>query len=219
MERKVVITGASRGIGKVTADRFLDAGWTVIGTSRTVRQTRSIEWVQLDLARSGSIQTAAKRILATGPIDVLVNNAGILPHGERNFNAFPVNETALRETLEVNLIGTIDFTERLISNISRDGHIVLLGSMCGSLTEATVARSPMYSISKAALHMYGRQLASLASEIGITVSVIDPGWVKTDMGGTKAEREPREAAEEIYQLATTNVPTGKFWKGGKERDW
>lgn len=216
--KKVVITGVSRGIGKAAAKRFLTAGWSVIGTSRKLVEMPEVEWVELDLASGSSREYAADTIQWAGPFDVLINNAGMLPFSERNFGASRIRESELRETLEVNLIGTIDLTEQLISNIRRSGQIILLGSMCGSLVEANCARSPMYSISKAALHMYGRQLASRLKD-RVTVSVLDPGWVKTDMGGPNAEREPSEAAEELYRLATAKVPTGRFWKNGKERPW
>ena len=61
--------------------------------------------------------------------------------------------------------------------------------------------------------MYTRQLAAQLQEKGILVSIVDPGWVKTDMGGPNAVREAEEPANEIYELATrANVPRGMFWQ-------
>ena len=67
--------------------------------------------------------------------------------------------------------------------------------------------------------MYGRTLAFRLEAKNITVSIVDPGWVKTDMGGRGATRDPKLPAKEIFELATSTVPTGRFWYEGKERSW
>jgi NAD(P)-dependent dehydrogenase (short-subunit alcohol dehydrogenase family) len=54
---------------------------------------------------------------------------------------------------------------------------------------------------------------------GITVSSLDPGWVRTDMGGSAAPRDPSQPADEIFKLATSKIDTGYFWHGGKKRSW
>lgn len=218
--KKIIITGASRGIGKATAEKFLHEGWRVFGTS-IAEQTwgdANFSWISLDLSKPSSIEQAAKDASAFGPFDVLVNNAGINDDGEDREGA-PVDISALRRTLEVNLIGTIDFTERLIPFIKADGHIISLGSTWGSHAAAKGSAAPSYSISKAGLGMYTERLASRMQSVGTRVSIIHPGWVKTDMGGPEAPRTSIEAADEIYALAISDVPTGKFWNRGKEQAW
>ena len=216
-----IITGASRGIGKATAGLFLAHGWKVVGTSTNGEgwTKANLTWVELDLSDPQSIAQAAKEIAVHGPFNILIDNAGYLADREKDFDDKPIQMNVLRKTLEVNLIGTVDLTERLLPNVKDGGHIVLLGSVCGSLTEADAAMSPAYSISKAGLSMYTRQLAGQMKDRGITVSIVDPGWVKTDMGGPDAVREVEEPAKEIYDLATSNVSSGKFWRHGKERSW
>lgn len=219
--KTAVITGASRGIGKATAKKFLEAGWYVVGTSTCGSgwEQPNMTWVQLDLSAPESILKAVETIAKNDSIDVLIDNGGFLAERESDFGNEPIEMASLRKTLEINLIGTVDLTERLIPFIKTNGHIVMLGSRCGSLTEATETMSPAYSISKAALGMYARQLAGQLNGRKITVSIVDPGWVRTDMGGDEAPRTPEEAAQDVFDLATSAVETGQFWFKGKKRDW
>lgn len=217
MPKTVVITGASRGIGRATASEFLDHGWDVLGTSTSGHgwNHERVSWFELDLASPESIKSAAKQITARGKIDVLINNAGITDNEDRDKISVPV----LRRILEVNLVGTIDLTEQMAPAMNSGGHIILLGSGLGSIAGVTTAFAPAYSISKAALTMYTRKLASRLEDRKVTVSIVSPGWVQTDMGGKSAPRQPEEAAEEIFRLATQDVPTGQFWHQGKRTAW
>lgn len=220
--KTALITGASRGIGKATAKKFLDEGWEVIGTSTSGNgwEYEKLLWIKLDLSDSQSIELAVKELLKHDPVRVLINNAGINVD-EEDADHVPVSIPALRKTLEVNLIGTIDFTEHMLSSslIEKDGHIVSLGSRLGSLSDTSSDFAPSYRISKAALSMYTRTLAVRLKEMGITVSIVDPGWVRTDMGGEEAEDSPDKPAKEMFELVDSNVPSGKFWHEGKERSW
>jgi NAD(P)-dependent dehydrogenase (short-subunit alcohol dehydrogenase family) len=218
--KRAVITGASRGIGKATAAEFLQHGWQVLGTSTSGQgwAQQNLSWMALDLVDAQSIKSAAKNVVSQGPIDVLVDNAGIMERGQDEEGS-AINIPALRKILEANLIGTIDFTEQSLSAVNAGGHIVLLGSGLGSLSGANGAFAPSYSISKAALSMYTRKLAARLADRNITVSIVSPGWVKTDMGGESAPRKPNEAAGEIFRLATSKVPSGLFWHQGKPMAW
>jgi len=218
--KTALITGASRGIGKATAEKFLKEGWRVIGTSTSGEgwERKNLSWVQLDLANADSVRKVVEKIKGE-LIDVLVNNAGMYPD-EEDFSDAPIKRENLKAILEVNLVGTADFTEQLLNHVSPDGHIIFVGSRAGSLTREKVSTSePSYRISKAALSMYTRLLAERLRGTKLTISIVDPGWVRTDMGGDDAERDPKEAAEEIYNLAMSSVPSGKFWREGEERSW
>lgn len=219
--KKVVITGASRGIGKATAEKFLAEGWSVLGTSMngTGWDHEHISWVQLDLSKPESVISAVEAIQKEGPFDVVINNAAMYVPDE-DFPDAPITRGNLAATLEVNVIGTIDITERLLGALVPHGHIIILGSRSGALVVPEVnTSSPSYRISKTALNMYTRLLAQRLHDTALTVSIVDPGWVRTDMGGDDAERDPKEPAEEIFALATSEVPSGKFWREGKERAW
>lgn len=148
-----------------------------------------------------------------------MNNAGI---ALEDWGETEVDMSKLRKTLEVNLIGLIDFTEHLLPKISANGQIVNISSVMGSLTKdygEEELDNPCYRISKTAVNMYTKTLASRLKKKGITVSSVHPGWVKTEMGGEGATREPVEAADQIYKLATTTHKTGLFWYDSEEFPW
>jgi NAD(P)-dependent dehydrogenase (short-subunit alcohol dehydrogenase family) len=217
--KKVLITGVSRGIGKATAEKFLDEDWQVLGTSTSGKapiENSNLNLYQLDLLDSISIQAFFAEIDRAGErFEVLINNAGAsFDRGARN-----VSIDNLRKTLEVNLIGLIDLTQKLLVHIDAGGHIINISSGSGSLTEFKGSWAPAYSISKAALNMFTRILAHQLRSRNITVSSLTPGWVRTDMGGPGAPRDPAEAAREIYDLAVSEVESGCFWSQGHKRAW
>lgn len=230
--KTIIITGISRGIGKAETLKFLAEGYHVIGTSieGTVDYTHErLTIFPLDLSKSASIASCAeqieKHVEKSGiRIDILLNNAGALFDDEET----RLIVDKLRQTLEVNLIGTIDFTERIIPLINKGGHIVNTSSSAGSLAGATDLRKthypyhyPAYKISKVALNMYTRTLATRLTheETGIIVSSVHPGWVKTDMGGEEAPITPEEAAGHIYTLAISRPESGQFWFKGEKYPW
>lgn len=221
--KTVVITGASKGIGLATAKKFLSEGWRVVGTylnSPIPLEHENLVSFQYDQGSRESIQNAVDEVRKVGIVDVLINNAGTLLDED---DTAVVNEK-LRQTLEVNLIGLTDFTEQILSSITKGGHIINLSSSAGSLSlpvehDHYPYHYPSYKISKAALNMYTKTLASRLKSEGITVSSIHPGWVKTDMGGEGAQVEPEEVAEDIYKLATSEVETGQFWYKGSKYHW
>lgn len=238
--KTVLITGISKGIGQALAQKFIKEGFDVAGTvfggestdffSQDDQNDQNnsgghLSVFKLDLSSPESIIDCANKIIATlgneKKIDILINNAGAL---------YDEDETSvviekLRKTLEVNLIGPIDFTEKLIPHISSGGHIVNISSSAGSLERATHAEShhpyhyPSYKISKTALNMYTCTLALRLQPSDITVSSVHPGWVKTDIGGQEAEITPEQAALGIYDVAISRPETGKFWFGKEKMAW
>lgn len=222
--KTVLITGIGKGIGKALAQKFLHEGYVVLGTATTTPvdvEHEHLSVFALDLTSLESIQTCVEQIAGTGKrVDVLINNAGILADEEET----RVKTELLRETLEVNLIGTIDFCERIIPLMVDGGHILNISSTAGSL-EFTGKVShysghyPCYKISKAALNMYTRTLAGELKEKGIAVSSVHPGWVRTDRGGAEADMSPEQAAHDIYALVVSNPRTGGFWFKGESLPW
>lgn len=238
-----LITGIGRGIGKALAQKFLKEGYAVMGTSQTGSvdyQNPNLKVFQLDLASPESIKECAEQVTKSGAkIDILINNAAILL--DRSDTHVIVDK--LRKTLEVNVVGTIEFTELILGELDNDGHIVNISSASGSLTDEEYADKPndshhnlfykttrsaadpyefpSYKISKCALNMYTCILAELMKheKTNIIVSSVSPGWVKTDMGGKDAPTTPEEAAENIYKLAISRPETGQFWFNGKKYPW
>ncbi len=217
--KTVLITGASRGIGKAVAQKFLQEGYFVIGTSRagTVDfEHENLIIFSLDLLNSESIAACAQAIGGRNKkIDILINNAGMWFEGDYDKE---VDTNILRKTLEGNLIGVVDFTERLIPFLNKGAHVINISSRQGSFGYIKTVYTAAYSISKAALNMYTRHLAyRLAGEV--IVSAVHPGYVKTDMNEGEGEIESDEAAVDIFNLSVRDVPSGQFWHKGENFPW
>jgi NAD(P)-dependent dehydrogenase (short-subunit alcohol dehydrogenase family) len=225
--KTVIITGASKGIGLATTQRFLDAGWSVIGTYRATPiplEHESLLKIALDLGSPESIATAVEEIKKRGTaIDVLVNNGGVLLDNHDN----GIDLQKMRKTFEVDLFGTVDFTERMIPLLAPRAHIVNIASSYGSFSiPIDDETSSTYRMAKAALNMYTKVLAFRTKSTGLIVSSIHPGWVNTDMGNSvasdteKPEKSPEAAAQDVFNLATRDdVETGHFWHEGREMGW
>lgn len=218
--KRIIITGASRGIGLAVVKQLLQEGnCEVIGTS--VSGIHSIEaphftCYPLDLEVDTAVDEFAGKIKHL-EFDYLINNAGVLLEQGENL---AIDFQQLVQTFSVNLFGTIRLTEHLLSGIREGGHIIQVTSNWGSFSDADFnACQPQYKMSKAALNMYTKLLAKRLEPKGIIVSAFDPGWVKTDMGGPEANRTTETVAKELIDLMTGEVETGKFWNKGRTRAW
>ncbi|MCR4333691.1 MAG: SDR family NAD(P)-dependent oxidoreductase [Patescibacteria group bacterium] len=221
----VLITGVGRGIGKALAQTFLEKGFFVIGTTTTGTADFARENLfvcKLNLSSTKSTKECVEAIHGLGKkINILINNAGVLLD-EDETTLIPER---LRATLEVNLIGTADFTEHLIAGMAPHGHIIFISSTAGSLEQTGHLEShwpnhyPAYKISKAALNMYMRTLAQRLKKDGLIVSSVHPGWVKTAMGGDEADITPEEAVGAIYKFTLTSPETGFFWFKNEKLPW
>lgn len=224
--KTVVVTGASRGIGLATANRFLKEGWKVLGTfnhNEVPINSDRFTAVKLDLGSEESIQRASEDIKhQTESIDALVNNAGIILDGHDEY----INLQKARETMDVDLFAIMSFTDKLLPLLDRDGHIVNINSQYGAFSFPMDSKSSTgYRLAKATLNMYTRILSFHLQERGIVVSSLDPGWVKTDMGldvateTTGPDRDPEDPANDIYQLISNVSESGFFWRFGEKREW
>lgn len=213
------ITGVSRGIGKALALKFLEEGYFVMGTSMdgtTDFTHENLKIFSLDLSQEKSIEKCSEEVKAFNRnIDIHINNAAVLKDdGE---NAIVIEK--LRQTLEVNLIGTINITQKLLPLISIGGHVINISSSAGSLEKLHHGDYPAYKISKAALNMFTSWLAFKQKGLQ-TVSSIHPGRVRTDMASGEGDMSPAEAAEYIFATATTkDLETGQFWFKGERFPW
>ncbi|MCK0136174.1 SDR family NAD(P)-dependent oxidoreductase [Arenibacter sp. S6351L] len=214
-----IITGCSRGIGFATVDLLTDNNIKVIGTSTSGSCSilkSNFECYTLNLAESKSIEKFIN-IIGNRKIDFLINNAGILLE---KWNESAINLEYLRQTFNVNLFGTIELTEKLIPNFNKNGQIINITSDWGSFSEKNFDEfQPHYKMSKSALNMYTKLLAKRLENQNVIVSSLDPGWTKTDMGGSDASREPKEVANDIKDLLNKSPKSGNFWHQGKIREW
>ncbi len=217
--KTVLITGVSRGIGKALAEKFLKEGFSVIGTSTDGNSdidNKNLKIFQLDLANTKSIEECTNQILSLNtPIDIFINNAAVYISEESDHTKSMEN---LRKVLDVNLINTIDFTQRLLFSLNNESHLINISSRQGSLAYPPGSATLSYKVSKAGLNMFTRVLSHELKGKTI-VSCVHPGAVMTDMGAPDANMTPEESAEHIYKLALSKPETGQFWYKGELFPW
>lgn len=221
--KTALITGTNMGIGKALAEKFIAEGWFVIGTcvsGLNLEDSQSFKGYDLDLSSPKSIDGFVRTLVSEKRrIDLLINNAGVVMD---EFDE-SVIMAKFRQTLEVNLFGPIDLTERLIPLLNKGAQVLNMSSTAGVLSkELRVFKYPSYKISKTALNMYTRTLAGRLAAQGIFVASIHPGWVKTDMGGSDADMSPEQSALDIYMFVIKEKPlsdTGFFWFKGEKLAW
>jgi len=223
MKTTILITGTSRGIGKALALHFLSQGATVIGSSRKTQSELAhypnFFSLELDLSNPESRANATRRVKENfDNIDMLINNAGIGP----DIDHCSPSESHLENTLRVNLMGTILFTEELIDHITIKGKIINVSSKMGSINSCMKSDSTAYRVSKAALNMY-TQILSVRVKKGLAIAAVHPGWVKTSFAPSNINGRltATEAARKIYTFATNPFKSGVFWdvEANQEIPW
>ncbi|MDH4054534.1 MAG: SDR family oxidoreductase [Gammaproteobacteria bacterium] len=224
--RTVLITGANRGIGLELARQYSAGGWQVIGTARLPEKATALSnldntrVLQLDVTDQDSVNRFAGD-LGDEPIDVLINNAGILPM----MNSVPkIDPDVFSNILAVNTVGPVRVTQVVLPNLRKGKlkKIFNITSNLGSIAENTSGQFYGYRESKAALNMFTRSLAAELREEGFTCVVLHPGWVQTDMGGSQAPVQVEESAEGLRKVidALTPEDNGTFWTWrGETMDW
>lgn len=200
----VLITGASSGIGKVTARLFAENGFRVFGTSRSDQpDEHGIEMLRMDVRCDDSVARCVTDVLArAGRIDVLVNNAGAVHEGF-------AEETTIQEAEAVfaaNVFGVARVTNAVLPGMRgrRQGSIVNIGSLAAWVGEPGEA---FYAASKAALARYTEALRHEVWPLGLSVSLVEPGAFRTGVLQTSSAAAhaiadydgPREAAHRTLQ--------------------
>jgi NAD(P)-dependent dehydrogenase (short-subunit alcohol dehydrogenase family) len=189
-------------------------------TLRPEDQRRAIT-VRLDVTSVETI-TAAQRALVeqVGSVDVLVNNAALLLGENDGVLTIPTHD--YRRTFDTNLFGVIEVCRVFVPAMAHAGYgrVVNVSSGAGQLATMS-SYAPPYSMSKAALNAFTRILADTYRGRGVLANAVDPGWVRTDMGGPSAPRSPEQGADTIVWLATlpTDGPTGGFFHDRRAIEW
>jgi NAD(P)-dependent dehydrogenase (short-subunit alcohol dehydrogenase family) len=231
--KTTIVTGAGRGIGKAIATLFAQAGARSIFVIRDREAGEQIvaeltgRGLQADIGISDVAQPAQIAMLVLDliqrykTIDVLVNNAGVFLDEDRSMRPSQIDPLAFQRTIDVNLLGPINMCNAFVPHISDGGRIINVSSGMGQLSGESSGYGPAYSMSKAALNMYTQLLAADLRDRKIMVDSFDPGWVRTDMGGSGANVAPEKAAETALFLATRepSSQTGLFWHGRQVIPW
>jgi len=194
----VLVTGANRGIGLELVRNYAERGWTVIGTARKPERADElnaiaaandkVSVVRMDLLDLEGIDALAES-LADTPIDVLLNNAAIL--GEPNDqNLGSLDYELMKRVFDVNVVGTMKMTEAFIPHVekSEQKKIVAITSTQGSISSVRSPSIVFYNTSKAALNMAMRSNSRALKRKGITVALVSPGAVDTDMMNLALDR-------------------------------
>ena len=227
--RVALVSGGNRGIGLEICRQLAERGIAVILGSRNEQGGREaaknlsgkVVVHQLDVADEGSVGRIASFVEEEfGRLDILVNNAGISnDHGQRGIDA---DLDRVREALEANVFGAWRLCEMAIPLMHRGGYgrIVNVSSGMGAL-EDMGGGSPGYRVSKTALNALTRILASELRGSGILVNSVCPGWVQTDMGGSRAPRPVEEGADTPVWAAMLpkGGPTGGFFRDRRPIPW
>ena len=177
MSRVVLITGGSRGIGLATAQRFAALGDKVAVTYNTSAPTGDFLAVQCDVTKQEDVdRTFAEVEEKLGPVEILVSNAGITRDGL----LLRMKEQDFADVVDANLTGAFRVSKRATQSMlrARKGRIILVSSVVGLLGQAGQAN---YAASKAGLVGFARSLARELGSRSITVNVVAPGPVDTDM--------------------------------------
>ena len=181
-EKVAVVTGASTGIGRATARMLKSRGWRVFPTARNrtdldLLRGEGFQPVELDLADPDSVEYAAKEVLelSQGVLGAVVNNAGYGQPGALE----DLSRSAMRKQFEANVFGTLDFTNRFIPlfRAQQSGRIVLVSSVVGRVV---IPLMGAYCASKFALEAIGDELRMELGPAGISVSLVEPGPIKTN---------------------------------------
>ena len=218
--KNVVITGASKGIGRALAELLLSENYRVIGTSRSgiIKDIDHPNFIplQLEISDPDSIVMAHKQISEhIDSIDILINNAGIGPDLGYEFP----DPITFQETFKVNVEGVVFFTEPLLDLVNKNGIIMNISSKMGSIESLQSAGSIAYRMSKSAVNMYSKTLA-LRLQGGPKVAVIHPGWVKTTIMHSNLELAPltpKDSAERIYKFMISDFNSGDYYDAEADR--
>lgn len=194
---RILILGASRGIGLGLAREFARRGWLVVATERNesadLHAVSGVEVVQADVTDPDSY---ARLLRADSSFDVVLVNAGI--SGARHQSADKATAREVVEVMMTNAFGPARAGRFLLSAIKAGGALAFMSSLMGSIADSSGGYE-LYRASKAAQNMLAKGIAEQdAKPRDIAVLSLHPGWVKTDMGGTAA---PLTVEESVAGLA------------------
>ncbi len=206
MSRVVLITGGSKGIGLACAQHFAKLGDKVAITYNSTKPTGDFFAVKCDVTSQEQVDAAFAEVEAKlGPVQVLISNAGIT----KDLLLLRMNEVDFASVVDANLTGAFRVCKRATQSMlrARSGRIILMSSVVGLLGSAGQAN---YAASKAGLIGFARSLARELGSRTITVNVVAPGPVETDMTNalTQEQRDNMLGAVPLGRMATPQEIAG-----------
>jgi len=206
MSRVVLITGGSKGIGLACAQHFAKLGDKVAITYNSTKPTGDFFTVKCDVTSQEQVDAAFAEVEAKlGPVQILVSNAGIT----KDLLLLRMSEVDFASVVDANLTGAFRVCKRATQSMlrARSGRIILMSSVVGLLGSAGQAN---YAASKAGLIGFARSLARELGSRTITVNVVAPGPVETDMTNalTQEQRDNMLGAVPLGRMATPQEIAG-----------
>ena len=224
--KNILITGANRGIGLKFAE-ILSANNNIYATTRDITKADDLkkfdntELLELDLLNKDSIKSFCSE-LKDIPLDMIINNAGI-------FQDEQMEETILDpelwlDEIMINAIGPVVLSQKLKENImsGNDKKIIFISSQMGSIDDNYSGGYYFYRTSKSALNSAAKSLSIDWKADGISVLMLHPGWVRTDMGGSNAKLDIDTSVRKMLDVINTldMGKTGTFLNyEGKKLEW
>jgi len=228
-ERIALVTGANKGIGFEVTRELARLGFRVFLGARNEQSGRAaaeriaaekVSFLEMDVADPASIRRAAEELsLRANHLDALVNNAGILLDEDKS--ALAITREIFEKTFRTNTLGPWLVAQAFLPLLQKSAapRIVNVSSGGGQLDGGADGWAPGYCVSKTALNGVTVQLAAALPKFA--VNCVCPGWVRTDMGGSNANRSVGEGAAGIVWLAAEAPQnlTGKFFRDRKVIPW
>ena len=211
---RFLITGVNRGIGAALHAQAVALGHQVIGTTRDGRGGT----VPLVL---DTPETIAEQLSGVGPLDILINNAGVISPDRQS--PLDMDFAGFAHTLTINSIAPLAVAQAVLPQLRESAapKILTMSSQMAWMGYRKADRIA-YRASKAAVNKVMQGLATALEPEGISVALVDPGWVRTDMGGADADEDPHDVASGVLSIARDLTPedTGKFFRfTGEEREF
>jgi NAD(P)-dependent dehydrogenase (short-subunit alcohol dehydrogenase family) len=214
-----IVTGANRGIGLALVRELAARGHQVLATCRRSSpelKKLSVEVVDgVDVTKDDGV-TRVVRAVGDRQIQLLINNAGVLIWGDQ---IDALDKAGIREQFEVNALAPLVLTSALAQRLVRGAKVALITSRMGSIDDNTSGGAYGYRMSKAALNMAGKSLSIDLRPQGVSVAILHPGMVKTEMTGAHGQVEPKDSARGLLARIEelTSETSGGFWHANGER--
>ena len=242
--KTVLITGGNRGLGRALVTTFDAADWKVYATARNPDQlplsdakgsydkgSNGIVPLTLDLANYESIDQLVKTLDDFKPsIDLLINNAGYNPKDNKEpgffdstFRIEHFSGANVGISMTINALAPTQLVSRLLPRLAKDAVVLNISSWLGSIGNKDMGGHYGYAGSKALLNMFTKAMALEFKDHNRSAVAVNPGWMKTDMGGDNAKHTPDETAAAIlnlYENQTLHKNSGEFINtDGSQHPW
>ena len=198
--KTALVTGANRGIGLELTRQLLDSGYNVHATYRSNKGgleqigSDNLSIYQMDVRDKIQISNVVQSV---EKIDLLINNAGVADGRLQSISEIDIAYAL--EVLNVNAVSPVLVTQQTMPKLADGSKVVMMSSLMGSISDCQSGRSYAYRASKTALNMFSMAMKNEFDANGISLLIMHPGWVETDMGGPNAPLSTEESVSGIMQ--------------------